>query len=33
MNYHEIHNNPMKLASDEKENMVVGLEGLVGKNA
>jgi hypothetical protein len=33
VNYHEIHNNPMKLASNERKNMVMGLEGLVGKNA
>jgi hypothetical protein len=32
VNYHEIHNNPMRLAFDEKENMVVGFQGLVGKN-
>jgi hypothetical protein len=31
--YHEIHSNPMKLAFDEKEDMDVGLEGLVGKSA
>jgi hypothetical protein len=33
VNYHEIHKNPMRLAFDEKENMVVGFQGLVGKNA
>jgi hypothetical protein len=33
MNYHEIHSNPMRLAFDEKENMDVGLEGLVSKTA
>ncbi len=33
MNYHEIHSNIMRLASDERENMAVGLEGLVGKSA
>jgi hypothetical protein len=33
VNYHEIHNNPMRLASNEKENMVVGLEGFMGKSA
>jgi len=33
MNYHEIHSNPMKLAFDEKKDMDVGLEGLVGKSA
>jgi hypothetical protein len=32
VNYHEIHSNPMRLAFDEKENMVVGIEGLMGKN-
>jgi len=33
MNYHEIHSNPMRLAFDEKDNMDVGPESLVGKSA